>query len=259
MKIVKSLPEWQTIRAELGSLNIGFVPTMGALHAGHRSLVERSAAETEITVASIFVNPTQFNDTSDFDKYPKTWDADVKLLEAAGCNYLIAPEFSEIYADQYRYSVDEKELSRVLCGAHRPGHFQGVLSVVMKLLNLVRPSSAYFGEKDFQQLKLIEGMVTAFFMQTRIVPCPTVRDPDGLAMSSRNTRLNPEDREKAPLFYRVLTSNASLLEMWKKLEKEGFEVDYLEEMHGRRFGAVKLGGVRLIDNVTVNSGVSVHV
>ena len=251
MKIVTNLKEWQTIRSALGDESVGFVPTMGALHSGHRSLVERARAETRIVVASIFVNPTQFNDPKDFEKYPKTWESDVAQLQAAGCDYLLAPLFTELYPDGYRYLVDEKEFSRLLCGAHRPGHFQGVLSVVMKLLNLVRPTCAYFGEKDYQQLKLIEGMVDAFFMPTRIVPCPTIREADGLAMSSRNTRLSPEHREKAPLFHRVLRSGKSVAEMRAELENAGFEIDYIEEIHGRRFGAVKLGEVRLIDNVEI--------
>jgi pantoate--beta-alanine ligase len=253
MKIVRSIPQWQKIRASLGSMSVGFIPTMGALHAGHRSLVERARFENQVVVSSIFVNPTQFNDPKDFEKYPKTWESDVAQLEKAGCDYLLSPELSEIYPDQYRYLVDEKEFSRLLCGSHRPGHFQGVLSVVMKLLNLVRPDRAYFGEKDYQQLKLIEGMVDAFFMPTQIVPCPTVREPDGLAMSSRNVRLSAAERERAPIFHRSLSSGRSLTEIRSELERSGFEVDYIEEISGRRFGAVKLGEVRLIDNVPVGA------
>jgi pantoate--beta-alanine ligase len=251
VKIVRNLSEWQTIRSGLDQQSIGFVPTMGALHAGHRSLFERSVRENKITVASIFVNPTQFNDPKDFDKYPNTWDQDVKMLESVGVDYLLSPIFSDIYPDQYRYSVDEKEFSRLLCGAHRPGHFQGVLTIVMKLFNLVRPTRSYFGEKDYQQLKLIEGMVQAFFMQTELVACPIVRESDGLAMSSRNVRLSAAERERAPNFYRVLKSKQTLAQMKIELEKNGFEVDYLEELQGRRFGAVKLGEVRLIDNVEI--------
>lgn len=251
MKIVRRIDELQRLRAGLGEESIGFVPTMGALHAGHRSLVERSVRENKITFASIFVNPTQFNDPKDFDKYPNTWDLDVKLLESIGTSYLFAPLFTDVYPDGYRYSVDENQLSKLLCGAHRPGHFEGVLTVVMRLLNLVRPTRAYFGEKDYQQLKLIEGMVHAFFMPTEIVACPIVREHDGLAMSSRNLRLSASERERAPVFYKVLNSRRSLVEMREELQKNGFQVDYLEELEGRRFGAVQLGEVRLIDNVQI--------
>lgn len=250
MKIVRNLQEWQKIRSEMSG-SIGFVPTMGALHSGHRSLVERSRRENRLTVVSIFVNPTQFNDPKDFEKYPNTWDADLQMLEECGADYLLSPEFASIYPDQYRYSVDEKELSNRLCGAYRPGHFKGVLTVVIKLLNLARADRAYFGEKDFQQLKLIEGMARAFFMMTEVVACPTVREADGLAMSSRNLRLAGADREKAPLFYKALSSRATLAEMRTVLERAGFEVEYLEEFEGRRFGAVWMGGVRLIDNVAI--------
>jgi pantoate--beta-alanine ligase len=256
VKIITSLQEWQLLRTNVGippvaGRSIGFVPTMGALHPGHLSLVERSRTENETTVVSIFVNPTQFNNSTDFDKYPKTWDQDCAMLSAAGVDYLLAPDFANVYPDQFRFSVDEKEYSRVLEGAHRPGHFKGVLTVVMKLLNLVQPTCAYFGEKDYQQLKLIEDMVQAFFMRTSIIACPTIREQDGLAMSSRNLRLSDQDREKAPLFYRVLKSNTPIVEMKRQLEDAGFEIDYIEEYQGRRFGAAKLGDVRLIDNVEI--------
>jgi pantoate--beta-alanine ligase len=251
MKVVTSLEEWKSIRAALEGQTLGFVPTMGALHDGHRSLVDRSLSENKITVVSIFVNPTQFNDPSDFDKYPKTWEADVKLLESLGTHYLLSPLMASIYPDGYRYSVDEKSFSKLLCGAHRAGHFQGVLTVVMKLLNLVRPARSYFGEKDYQQLELIEGLADAFFLMTEIVACPTIREADGLAMSSRNQRLTAENRERAPLFHRVLSSQTALDEKRRILESNGFVVEYLEELEGRRFGAVRLGEVRLIDNVEI--------
>jgi len=254
MKIVTNLEEWRAIRAALDgdrAPEVGFVPTMGALHAGHASLFERSRKENRITAGSILVNPTQFNDPSDYEKYPKTWDKDVALLEKLGVDYLLAPLMDAMYPDRYRYFVDERELSKVLCGAHRPGHFQGVLTVVMKLLNLVRPDRAYFGEKDYQQLQLISGMARAFFMGCEIVPCPIVREADGLAMSSRNARLSADHRERAPAFYRALSSGKSVEWIRETLETEGFEVEYLEDRDGRRFGAVWLGGIRLIDNVSM--------
>ncbi len=229
---------------------------MGALHAGHLALVKKSKAENDLTVVSIFVNPTQFNDPNDLKNYPRTMAEDEEKLRSVGADYLLSPEYQELYPDSYRYFVDESEFSQILCGSSRPGHFRGVLSVVMKLLNLVRADRAYFGEKDFQQLKLIEGMVEAFFMKTKIVPCATVREQDGLAMSSRNRRLSAQERELAPAFYRILTTMKSLDEAKAELGRLGFEVDYLEEHVGRRFGAVKLGAVRLIDNVAIGGSTS---
>jgi pantoate--beta-alanine ligase len=198
---------------------------------------------------SIFVNPTQFDRPEDLAKYPKTLEADRHVLEEAGADYLIYPQYEELYRDDYRYKVSESRESRILCGAHRPGHFDGVLTVVMKLLNLARADRAYFGEKDFQQLELVRGMVEAFFVPTAIVPCALVREADGLAMSSRNTRLSPEERERAPLFARILREERDTEEARRKLEAAGFQVDYVEEWKGRRLGAVHLGSVRLIDNV----------
>lgn len=253
MRIIHTVGEWQELRKAVFGKTFGFVPTMGALHPGHISLVERSRQVNDRTAVSIFVNPTQFNDPNDFQKYPKTWDADVQALEKSGADYLFAPEISEMYPDHSRYLVDENEFSKELCGAYREGHFRGVLTVVMKLLNLMDADRAYFGEKDFQQLELIEGMTRSFFMKTQIIACPTVREADGLAMSSRNMRLSPQDREKAPFFHKVLRKSVSVEDRKKRLISEGFEVEYLEELDFRGvkriFGAVWLGGVRLIDNV----------
>lgn len=248
MRVFKSVDEWRAFRRELRG-TIGFVPTMGALHAGHVSLLERARGENDYVVLSVYVNPTQFNDPSDLEKYPQTLDADVALAEAAGCDFVIAPTYAQMYPDQYRYRVTESEFSRELCGAHRPGHFDGVLTVVMKLLNFVGATRAYFGEKDFQQLTLIRGMVDAFFMDVTIVPCPTVRETDGLAMSSRNTRLSQDARALAVAFPAALRESASAAAARERLAREGFEVDYIEDREHRRYGAVKIGGVRLIDNV----------
>jgi pantoate--beta-alanine ligase len=224
---------------------------MGALHEGHLSLVERSRKENAATLVSIFVNPTQFNDPGDLEKYPRTFEQDLEMLNSAGADFLFYPKETELYPDGYRYQVRESELSRELCGAHRPGHFEGVLTVVMKLLNLADPDRAYFGEKDYQQLLLIQGMAKTFFMRTEVVACETVRESDGLAMSSRNRRLDISEREKASEFFRWLRDGKSLDEIRRALASTGFQVDYVEEKFGRRFGAVKLGEVRLIDNVRV--------
>ena len=230
---------------------VGFVPTMGALHEGHFALVELARKECDVVFVSIFVNPTQFNDPKDLEKYPRPLEKDLASLKTLGVDYVFLPQPSDIYADNYRFEVREKELSKVLCGAHRAGHFEGVLTVVMKLFNLVRPDKAYFGEKDFQQLTLIEDMVRTFFMDIEVIPCPTLREPDGLAMSSRNQRLSPSQREIAPQFYRALKNAATPADARRDLENVGFSVDYIEERWGRRLGAASLGDVRLIDNVEI--------
>jgi pantoate--beta-alanine ligase len=175
------------------------------------------------------------------------------LLDAAGCDLAFLPRAADIYPDRYRYRVTENELSRRYCGEGRPGHFDGVLTVVLKLLMLVRPERAYFGEKDFQQLRLVEGMTRAFFLDTEIVSCPLVRDADGLAISSRNRLLTAEERARAPTFHRVLAGSIeqdrSTGDAADELTRQGFEVEYVEDHDGRRLAAVRLGKVRLIDNV----------
>jgi pantoate--beta-alanine ligase len=244
---IASCIEWR--RQQSG--RIGFVPTMGALHEGHEELLKRARAENDLVVLSVFVNPTQFNDPKDFEKYPNTWDADLAMARKNGVDAVFHPVKSALYPDDYRYRVSENDFSTKLCGAHRPGHFDGVLTVVLKLFQLVKPTKAYFGGKDRQQLQLIEGMVKAFFLDLQIVPVPTVREKDGLAMSSRNRRLSPEERKKAPLIYQIITSAKSALEARAQLEKQGFNVDYVEDHGDKRFVAAFLGETRLIDNVGI--------
>lgn len=250
MMVHSTLSEWRAARAGDGYANrrVGFVPTMGALHAGHRALLERARAENERVVLSIFVNPTQFNDPNDLTKYPRTLDADLAL--AAGLvDDVIVPEPEELYPDQYRYRVTENQLSAELEGAHRPGHFDGVLTVVLKLLNLVQPHRSYFGEKDWQQLQLVRGMAAALFLPGEIVACPTVREADGLAMSSRNRRLSPAARARAAQFPKVLRSAPTPTDAARGLQAAGFATDYVEEREGVRLAAVRIEDVRLIDNV----------
>lgn len=251
MKVFESLAAFRDWRASaaVARPNVGFVATMGALHAGHVALVRRSVAENEQTVASIFVNPTQFDRADDLAKYPRQHEADLALLEAERVDAVLLPQAEELYPDNYRYRVSESEVSKRLCGAYRPGHFDGVLTIVMKLLNIVRPARAYFGEKDYQQLQLIRGMVDAFFMDTVIVPCPTVREHDGLALSSRNQRLDAGERALAPSLSRVLRESPDPTSARAELERLGFDVDYVEDWDGRRLAAAHLGSVRLIDNV----------
>lgn len=229
---------------------IGFVPTMGALHEGHRSLLRRARAENDRVVMSVFVNPTQFDNKDDLSAYPRTLAADIELAGDL-VDAVIAPEPQALYPDRYRYRVTETDLSRSMEGAHRPGHFDGVLTVVMKLLNLVRPARAYFGRKDWQQLQLVRGMASALFLPVEIVECETVREPDGLAMSSRNRRLSPDARKRAAAFPRILSDSADCASAAAALTAAGFDVDYVEERTGVRLGAVRLEGVRLIDNVRI--------
>ena len=237
MKVFYDLQEWRQFK-RTGTL--GFVPTMGALHDGHISLTKRSQQENQQTLVSIFINPTQFNDPQDFQNYPQTLESDQSKLKV---DYVLAPNPAQMYPNGYHYKVTEDEISKILEGAHRPGHFDGMLTVVLKLLNLAQADKAYFGEKDFQQLELIKGLQQEFFLNTEIIACPTQRDPDGLAMSSRNIRL--KNREKAALFPQLLKHpNAR-----QELEKAGFEVDYVENWRGRTLGAVKIDNVRLIDNL----------
>jgi pantoate--beta-alanine ligase len=230
-------------------LTLGFVPTMGALHDGHLSLIRRAADENDRVVVSVFVNPTQYDDPADLERYPRSPAADLMKSEEAGADIVIDPEPADVYHDDYRYRVTESELSRILEGAHREGHFDGVLTVVLKLLNIVLADRAYFGEKDWQQLQLVRGMVQAFFHPTEIVACPIVREPDGLAMSSRNVHLNATERGLAPELQRILSSGSTPERMVSDLETAGFAVDYVERRNGRILGAVRLGKVRLIDNV----------
>jgi len=230
---------------------VGFVPTMGALHEGHLSLVEASVEHNDFTVVSVFINPKQFDDTSDFEAYPADDQKDLDRLEQAGVDVVLLPDPAQIYADNYRFKVSESEFSQHLCGAHRPGHFDGVLTVVMRLLNLVRPDNAYFGEKDYQQLQLIRDMATAFFMPVNIVACATVREADGLAMSSRNQRLDQRQREKAAMLFATLSQSRSAEQARDTLTRQGFDVDYVEDIAGRRLAAARLGNTRLIDNVQI--------
>lgn len=251
MRMHSQLADWRTVRTgeDYAGRSVGFVPTMGALHAGHASLFRAARRECEVVLASVFVNPTQFDEAHDFEKYPRTLDADLAVMAEAGVDAVLVPSVAEMYPNGTRYTVQEAEFSRALCGAHRPGHFTGVLTVVMKLLQIADAERAYFGEKDWQQLELIRGMAAAFFLRTEIVGCPTVREADGLAMSSRNARLSPVERALAPRFHATLAAAPTPELARAGLEAAGFAVDYVEDRGGRRFGAVRLGQTRLIDNV----------
>ena len=186
---------------------VGLVPTMGALHEGHASLVRKSVTNNDVTVVSVFVNPTQFNDPKDLNSYPRDINADCKLLESVKADYVFAPSVEEMYPTQDTRIFEFPPVSTVMEGAHRPGHFNGVCQVVSRLFYIVRPDKAYFGEKDWQQIAVVKAMVSSLSLNVEIVECPIVRDTDGLARSSRNALLSPEERETAPLIYRTLKSS----------------------------------------------------
>ena len=210
MQIIKSLEQMKKIRSEL--VKVGLVATMGNLHAGHQSLIEMSVSENVYTILSIYINPTQFNDQKDYANYPKTIESDLILAEKLNVNCVLVPTFEEIYADGYAFRVTENtELSGVLEGKFRAGHFTGMLTVVMKLLLITRPTKSYFGEKDYQQFLLVKAMVAAFFLDTKIIALPTIRNEDGLPLSSRNSRLSPEQLTKAAYFSKLLADRKHLL------------------------------------------------
>jgi len=252
-KVIKQLNKWKTLRSNnlFQNKTVGLVPTMGALHDAHIALIKKSIQQNDITVVTIYVNPTQFNNQKDFINYPNTIKEDLKLLNELKVDFLLNPEYDDIYPDNYKYKVSESNFSKILCGKFRPGHFDGVLTVILKLINLVKPDRAYFGEKDYQQLKLIEGMVKAFFIDTKIVRLQTVRTKEGLALSSRNSRLSDKQKIKAIEFPKSLASSLPTDKIKSRLRKKGFKVEYVEQIDNRRFGAVYLGNVRLIDNVKI--------
>lgn len=249
MQIFYNLNEWQQIRKNIPNhLSIGFIPTMGNLHIGHASLISTSTQENDITVVSIFVNQTQFNNQEDFINYPRTLDNDLKLLQDAGVDYCLIPNYHDIYTDDYRYQLSENKLSLILEGEHRPGHFTGVLTVVMKLFNLIKPNCSYFGEKDYQQAKLILDMTKSFFMDINVKICPTIRAESGLAYSSRNNRLSPSELLLANKFAEIFHNLDSCEEIIRELSQLNIKVDYIKDSNDRRYAAVIIGSVRLIDN-----------
>ncbi|CAM4468358.1 MAG: Pantothenate synthetase [Legionella sp.] len=250
MQIFHDLQEWMNFRKQLPTeQTIGFAPTMGNLHAGHASLFLASQKENHYTATTLFVNPTQFNQADDYKHYPRTLEADIRIMEEARVDFCILPTEKAIYPDQYNYQVHEHQLCQLMEGAHRPGHFNGVLTVVMKLLNLVKPHKAYFGEKDYQQYLLIREMIKAFFMNVDIISCPIIREPSGLAYSSRNNRLNPEEKALAEIFAQLFQQkDKTCKQLHSEISAKNIAVEYIEEYDNRRFAAVRIGDIRLIDN-----------
>lgn len=253
MQVIHSISQWRTVRQSISNTSsIGFVPTMGNLHQGHASLFQKSARENTVTVASLFVNPTQFNQADDFIHYPRTLEADLHILRESGVDYCLLPDEKTMYADDYRFQIQEKVETQHLEGKQRPGHFTGVLTVVMKLLQLVKPDSAYFGEKDYQQYQLIRDMAATFFIDVDIKSCATIREPSMLAYSSRNRRLTPQEFEQANRFAQIFHNTNSCEAIIAKLKEIDIDVEYVEEYENRRYAAIKIGDVRLIDNYALS-------
>lgn len=251
--IITSLAIWQAIRKTFTpNGSIGFVPTMGNLHEGHNSLLRAAKSQNNITALSIFVNPTQFNDPNDLERYIQTLEADIDMAKKLGIDYVICPAVDELYPDGYHYQVHETEISNLLEGISRPGHFTGMLTVVLKLLLLIKPTHAYFGEKDYQQLQLVRGLVKAFFLETEIIACPTIREITGLAMSSRNNHLNETERERAVCFAQGMLQCCSKQSLQNYLQQHHIPIDYIEIWQNRLLAAVQIGKIRLIDNVKLS-------
>lgn len=245
MKVFGKIVELQNalFDARKEGKTIGLVPTMGALHEGHASLVRRSVADNDITVVSVFVNPTQFNDKNDLSNYPRTLDADCRLLEECGADYVLAPSVEEMYPTPDKRQFEYPPVSTVMEGAHRPGHFNGVCQVVSRLFYIVRPDKAYFGEKDWQQIAVIKAMVKHLALKVEIVECPIIREDDGLARSSRNTLLAADERAIAPNIFKALKNSLeyakkhSLKETHDKVVSDinaidGLDVEYFSIVDG---------------------------
>ncbi len=276
---ISSISEMKDISQSLRKQNLttGFVPTMGCLHAGHLNLVKRSLETCDRTVVSIFINPTQFGPNEDLDTYPRQLESDVEKLETIGADIMFHPTKEEMYPPGYKTYVEVQNITEQLCGDRRPDFFEGVSTVVLKLFNIVRPHNAYFGEKDWQQLAVIEALVEDLNLDVAIIRVPIVREPDGLAMSSRNRYLSPQDRQSALSLSRSLrqardnirrgtTSAKTISDSIRQClsEQEGTEIDYIsvcdpenfkekEQIRGRTLIAlaVKVGPSRLIDNCII--------
>lgn len=277
MKIFTSVKELRAALDRVEPSGIGFVPTMGALHAGHRSLVERARRENDTVVVSVFLNPTQFNDKNDLKHYPRTPEADARTLEEAGADFVLMPSVEEIYPEPDTRVFDFGQIDKVMEGATRPGHFNGVAQVVSRLFDIVRPARAYFGEKDFQQIAVIRAMVAQLNLSVRIVECPIVRGEDGLALSSRNQLLDAEHRAAAPHIYATLRRaversremDPAALKAWVTAEVERnqlLKVIYYQSVDALTMQevaswedapriqgciAVQAGEIRLIDNIRI--------
>ena len=281
MVVVQKIQEMKEIAKKLKKegKSIGFVPTMGYLHEGHLSLVRLSKQQNDITIMSIFVNPIQFGPNEDYDRYPRDFERDKSLAEKEGVDYIFYPSVEEMYPEDFKTVVSVKKITEIMCGKSRPGHFDGVETVVLKMFNIVNPDRAYFGQKDAQQLAVIKQMVKDLNLDVEIVPCPIVREQDGLAMSSRNVYLSEEERKSATVLYRALNLAKEMIEKGQKdvssikrameemiLKEKYTKIDYIEFVNNDTFEiiskvegkvlialAVFVGKARLIDNIVVEA------
>lgn len=277
-QVIKQSQQMQQLSLKLRKEGntIGFVPTMGYLHQGHISLIEEARQENDIVVVSIFVNPIQFGKNEDFDRYPRDFERDFNICKDSGVDYIFHPDHTDMYPEGFRTYVEVEGLSDVLCGAFRPGHFRGVATVVLKLFNIIQPTNAYFGKKDYQQFKILQRMVADLNLPVKIVGCPTVREPDGLAMSSRNKYLSEEERQSAlfiskslfevkDAFDKGITDSDRLIQLGLDILKQApllrevqyyqiVDPDTLQPVKQAKKGdvvltAVYVGNTRLIDNI----------
>lgn len=275
MIVVETIKSLKQELEKYNSKNVGFVPTMGALHDGHISLVKRSVEENDVTVVSVFVNPTQFNDKADLERYPRTEEADKKLLEAAGCDIVFMPQVEEMYPEEDTRVFNFGSIENVMEGKYRPGHFNGVAQIVSKLFYAVEPTRSYFGEKDFQQVAIIRDMVKQLNIPVEIIACPIIREESGLARSSRNELLSAEERKKAALISQVLSKSVNFAKEMSVEEVKNwvndqfksddtFKMDYYDIVDGNSLQSVSswdesdyivgciaiyCGKIRLIDNI----------
>ena len=251
MKIIKKIAEMQKIANDLRQQgkSIGFVPTMGYLHEGHLSLMKCARKENDVVVISIFVNPTQFVPGEDYERYPRDEEGDIKKAKEVGVDIVFIPDVKDMYPDGYSTYVEEKVLSAGLCGARRPGHFKGVTTIVAKLFNIVKPHRAYFGKKDYQQLRVIERMARDLNFDIEIIGCPIVREPDGLAMSSRNVYLNQEERKSALCLYKSLLLAQNMIKKGERnptIIKKAMEEFILKHPHVK-----KIDYIEIVDRYTL--------
>ena len=234
MKIINTVAALQhaVTEAKQQGLSVGLVPTMGALHEGHASLIRQSVAENQLTVVSVFVNPTQFNDPKDLQHYPRTFEADAQLIASLGGDIVFAPSVEEVYPQEDKRVFSYPPIDTVMEGARRPGHFNGVCQIVSKLFDMVTPDRAYFGEKDFQQIAVVRAMMKDLGYTFQLVPCPIVREASGLALSSRNALMNDEERKLATNIYRILRESVTLSSSHSVAETQQFVVEQLNALDG---------------------------
>ena len=274
MQVVHTVEEIKQKRIEFSQRKIGFVPTMGALHEGHLALVKKCKSESELSIVSIFVNPTQFNDNKDLEKYPNTIEADLKSLEQMDVDIVFIPNFEDLYQNEQKLTVNIAEIEQKMEGSKRPGHFDGVIRVLSIFFNLIKPKYAYFGEKDYQQVLVVQQLINQHFPTISLIKCPTIREHNGLAKSSRNKLLSESAFNRSGEIYSTLKwikenitaqSINSILDDGMRKLSERFEVEYLELRNennleetsnslenSRLFVAVQIESIRLIDNIALN-------